>query len=85
MSDGESGTGIESGGRSGGCVVSGTVVEMELIADWMWEDTSELRLEAEQTDRKTWTRQLEFDWDDMMMEVMMMERRMKWWRVMWRW
>ena len=54
MSDGESGTGIESGERSGGCVVGGAVVEMELIADWMWEDTSELRLEAEQTDCKTW-------------------------------
>ena len=54
MSDGESGTGIESAGMSGGCVVDGNVVEMELIADWMWEDTSELRLEAEQTDCKTW-------------------------------
>ena len=34
--------------------MGGAVVEMELIADWMWEDTSELRLEAEQTDCKTW-------------------------------
>ena len=54
MSDGESGTGIESGDGRRGFVVGGSVVEMELIAVWMWEETSELRLEAEQTDCKTW-------------------------------
>ena len=53
VSDGECGTGMEIGVCGGGFVVEGGVVEMELIADWMCEETSELRLEAETTDCKT--------------------------------
>jgi hypothetical protein len=53
VSEGESGTGTESGDGGRGFVVVGIVVEMELIADWIWEETSGLRLVAVTTDCKT--------------------------------